>query len=364
MTRAPATFERAPRLGDPDRPGYEACTGCGICTLPCPVWHQTHDVTLTLHGRAKALQRGASVDELAESLVTCVLCGACEPACPEGIDTVGMTIDLRVMFAQQGDSPLAALAAREGESEPPGEPLLLMRGSAGASPSPDERLGGSLALPATRFLPGRSVRANEKYCQEIVAVLEQRGNLTLSPDDGSDIATAIEAGLPVTPSRQERFVQSLAGARELIVADGILHRFLRRCLSRARVRVVGLGEALLRLPAIRKALRPTDLYVIEPRGYHADFARLVRVYDELRKQIGCEMNLDLQRIAIPTGASSLQARTGLEAVDSRQQARWILEGRKVERVVVESLADREPFAQVTRLPVVHLCELAAVEAPA
>ena len=345
MTRAPTTFERAPRLGDPDRPGYEACTGCSICTLPCPVWHQTHDVTLTLHGRAKALQRGASVDELAESLVTCVLCGACEPACPEGIDTVGMTIDLRVMLAQQGDSSLTALAAQE---------MQLLK------PPPDVKAVSG----ATRFLPGLTIRAKEEFCREIVAVLEQSGSLSLSPDDGSDIAIAIEAGLTIEPSRQEQFVQSLAGARELIVADGILHRFLRQCLSRARARVIGLGEALLRLPAIRKALRPTDLYVIEPRGYHADFARLVHVYDKLRKQVGCEMNLDLQRIAIPTGASSLQARTGNHAVDPCEQARWILKGRTVERVVVESLADREPFAQVTQLPVVHLCELATVGAPA
>ena len=74
-----------------------------------------------------------------------------------------------------------------------------------------------------------------------------------------------------------------------------------------------------------------------------------------------------KRIAIPTGASSLQARAGMDAVDPCEQARWILEGRTVERVVIESLADREPFEQVTRLPVVHLCELAGVtaaEAPA
>ena len=52
------------------------------------------------------------------------------------------------------------------------------------------------------------------------------------------------------------------------------------------------------------------------------------------------MNLDLQRIAIPASG----------------QGRWILEGRKVERIVVEDLGDRAAFS-FTERPVLHLAEL-------
>ena len=61
---------------------YRACTGCGICVLPCPVWQETRDLSLTLAGRALALQGGATALDLRESLEACVTCGACEPVCP------------------------------------------------------------------------------------------------------------------------------------------------------------------------------------------------------------------------------------------------------------------------------------------
>ena len=299
---------------------------------------------LTLLGRAKALQRGAPVEEIAESVAACVLCGACEPVCPEDIDTVGMTIDLRAMLARRGVSPLSAAAAQQQTQQ---------RKAPQDTPAPSG---------ATWLLPGLSVRANEKFCKDIVSIFEQGGGVLIAADDGSDIAIAIEAGLPVAPERRARFVHSLQGAGELIVADGILHRTLRQCLP--GVRVIGLGEALLRLAPIRNALQPTDLYVIETRGYHAEFGRLVHLYDRSQRQAGCVMNLDLQRAAIPTGAASLQVRLGLDSIDHCEQVRWILEGRQIKRVVVESPADGEPFKQATQLPVVHLAELAAVEAPA
>ena len=101
--------------------------------------------------------------------------------------------------------------------------------------------------------------------------------------------------------------------------------------------------ALSQGTALRRKLRPTDLYVIEPRAYHADYERLVKVYDQLQIETGCSFNLDLQRIAIPAPG----------------QVSWILRGRHATRVVCESRADCETFAAACDLPVVHISEWVA-----
>ena len=79
----------------PARPDHSACCGCSLCLLVCPVWRKTRDLTLTPRGRAKALQHGAAVADIAPSIESCTLCGACEPVCPENIDLVGMIVELR-----------------------------------------------------------------------------------------------------------------------------------------------------------------------------------------------------------------------------------------------------------------------------
>ena len=98
-------------------------------------------------------------------------------------------------------------------------------------------------------------------------------------------------------------------------------------------------EALL--PAIADKLRAGDLYVIASQAFNFEQARLIGSYDALRERSGCEMNLDLQRIAMPAAG----------------QAHWILEGRRVERIVVEDLAERAAFGFAGK-PVLHLAELA------
>ena len=110
--------------------------------------------------------------------------------------------------------------------------------------------------------------------------------------------------------------------------------------------------------AVRRNLRASDLYVIEPRAYHADYPRLVKHYDRLRAECGSAFNLDLQRIAIPAAARSLPQRLGLEPVDDGVQLRWMLQGRNVTRIVVESIEDRAAFEGACALPVVHLADLA------
>jgi hypothetical protein len=109
---------------------------------------------------------------------------------------------------------------------------------------------------------------------------------------------------------------------------------------------------------VRQRLGAGDLYVIEPRAYHEDHANLVMHYDNLRAATGCTMNLDLQRIAIPTTAWSLPQLIGNKVTADAEQLRWLLQGRRISRIVVENLDDRYAFEQMSDVPVVHLSEVA------
>ena len=301
----------------PDRdPTFASCSGCSLCLLACPVWRQTRDIRLTPHGRAKAMQHGATADDIAPSIAQCTLCGACEPACPENIPIVEQVLQLR------RERPLAATEFRSSGGNPAANTLLL-----GGRDLHGERLARAAAMLGA----------------------------TPAGDDGSDIALALELGGTLPPERLRAFLDSLGTARRLIVAEGLLLRRLRQWLP--MLEVTGLGEALLGVEAIRGKLQATDLYVIEPRAFHADHARLVLEYDRLRASVGCATSLDLQRLATPSTANAAQRRAGLPVIDVREEARWILEGRAFERVVVEDVADCAVFAAVTDRPVVHLADL-------
>jgi ferredoxin len=293
---------------------FSSCHGCSLCLLSCPVWRQTRDVRLTPHGRAKALQHGAVAAELSSSIASCTLCGSCEPACPEEIPLVDMILELR---RQQ---PLAEIVSvRETRAVPDSRDLLLA---------------------------GEALRQDTERLKRIASLLD----IEIAADDGSDISQALECGAALASGRVSTFVSSFRNARRLVVADGLLVRKLREWLPEARV--VSLGEALSTLDAVRARLCATDLYVIEPRAFHADHARLVRHYDGLIKARNVKTNLDLQRFAVPTCASSVAKR-----VDPLDQARWILDGRAFERVVVEDAADCAVFAQVTDRQVLHIGDL-------
>jgi hypothetical protein len=145
----------------------------------------------------------------------------------------------------------------------------------------------------------------------------------MADDDGADIALALEAGVPIPAPRLERFLQPLRGRKNIVVADGLLLRHLRVWLPRSKLS--SLGVALSSLAGVRRALRASDLYVIEPRAYHADYQRLVKYYDGLRQAAACAFNLDLQRIAIPATARSLP-QVGPAAELTRwttAQVRWL-----------------------------------------
>lgn len=330
-------FDLVERTRQPQK-DYASCSGCSLCLLVCPVWRRDRDISLTPRGRARALQHGASAADIAASVQSCTLCAACEPVCPEDIGLVAMTLDLRRQLLQ----PAAMQSLQARMEEQAARPF---------APQP--------SLPAA-LLPGQALRDRPATLARAAARLGGRGNISIAEDDGADIALALEAGAPVPAPRLERLLRPLRGLKKIIVADGLLLRHLRQWLPRSRI--ASLGESLSGLAAVRGAVRANDLYVIEARAYHADYQRLVRYYDALRAATHCAFNLDLQRIAIPAGARSPAQVQGpepaVDAGDDSIQARWILQGRKITRIVVESVEDGAVFERVCDRPVVHLADLA------
>jgi ferredoxin len=301
---------------------YAACSGCSLCLLSCPVWRSTHDIRLTPHGRAKAMQHGATAIDLIESLDSCTLCGACEPACPESIDLVGMVTALRGEIAAAN----GAAASLDG-----------------VSPAPTDRISAPTIL-----IPSQALIDHAPLLKSVIQHFGGEPAINCSSDIATDISSALFQGLPIPAERVEQFLAPLKATLRVIVADGRLFYALKNWLH--GVTIASLGEAISALPQVRNKLNEGDLYIIETVAFHRDHERLISHYDTLRLQSGCAMNLDLQRMAIPTTAA--RGHSGRVKVDD--QVRWILEGRNPQRIVVEDLADVMAFQRVASVPVVHV----------
>jgi Pyruvate/2-oxoacid:ferredoxin oxidoreductase delta subunit len=334
----PATLAKAPAAPR----DYAACSGCSLCLLVCPMWRRHHDPRLTPEGMAKALQCGATAAQLQEAAETCSLCGACDPVCPERIDLSGMVMELRHQLAN-------ALPPHV----PPHVPRPALLDDLQARLQQTARPAGPSQVSLrsdTVFLPGPALRADPVFLERVKALL----NLPVFDDDGDDIALALELGADIPQARLQSFIDSLRG-HSIVATDGLLLRQLRRWLPGSKR--MGLGAALCSRAAVRSNLAATDLYVIEPRACHADYERMVIYYNNLQIEIGCRLSLDLQRIAIPASAPGWLHALGVAVEDDDTQAKWILQGRKPERIVVENLADIAAFRRITDIPVLHLAEL-------
>ncbi|MBY0574013.1 MAG: 4Fe-4S dicluster domain-containing protein [Undibacterium sp.] len=307
--------------------GFAACSGCSLCLLACPVWDATRDIRLTPHGRAKALQHGATAYDLAASLDTCTLCGACEPACPEEIDLVSMVLDLRSALNHSPSVPII--------STPP----------------------ASKAAQKIVIVPDSALTSDAALLALVQQAFGGDHKARMVFDNGADIALALEAGTAISDERRIEFLAALRleSVERLIVGDGILLRALRHWLP--NMQIESLGVAMSSLSTVKNQLLASDFYVIEARAYHADRERLVQHYDGLRIQYGCAMNLDLQRLAISTTATSLPMRLGRNVVDPYERARWILQGYEFSRVIVEDLNELAVFSAVTSQPVIYLAQL-------
>ncbi len=307
------------------------CNGCGVCMLSCPVWHQHHTKALTFCGRNRASIGGASDEDVAASAAACILCGSCEPLCPMGIRTQQTTIALRRRLVQQGFLPGPGALSR--------------------------KLGTVTSKTSRILLPGRALSSKPALVSLILELLGK--GLEVIPDYGCDIELDLESGREINDARMKEFLAPLMNATEIIVSDGLLFNLLSSLLRGPSIIVRPLGQVLLSNRKVRAGLKPGDFYMIETRAYNANRRNFITLYETIRQETGCLMNLDLQRVATPSGASSYQHREGLASIISVEaQVKWLLEGRNALRIVVEHPDDHEAFSKFTTLPVVHLAEVA------
>ena len=70
------------------------------------------DIRYSPQGIAKALQMDVAPAALVDAVDACTLCGACEPACPEVLPLVELTLDLRRRLAGDNSGPDGARLVR------------------------------------------------------------------------------------------------------------------------------------------------------------------------------------------------------------------------------------------------------------
>ena len=91
------------------------CNRCGYCETSCPTYMLTGRETLSARGRNQFVRmlvegRAKNPDEAAESLSTCLLCGACSSACYAKVPTPDIVLEGRRALTGYGESFFARAA--------------------------------------------------------------------------------------------------------------------------------------------------------------------------------------------------------------------------------------------------------------
>ena len=260
------------------------CIGCGLCILGCPAYEETGLDVLTARGRNKALQAGLVAEEMAQTVWACTLCGYCDAICPSHVHNVDIVLKLRRDLA--GDVVASAPAARA------------------------MVLGCTIRERAPHLIPS------------IVEFLRRIGKPADLSAESCCGSLDVEAGRAM-PARVK------AG----VVADPI-------CFEQYDAEFLGV-LAMQHLDLFD--LKQPFYYFAPHRIVNRDHARVYPLYDALRHRYGCDMNLDLNRLARSTSAGSVQGLSGKDARDIAAAVGRLLEHSKAERIVTCSPADYLAF---------------------
>jgi ferredoxin len=260
------------------------CIGCGLCVLGCPAYEETGFDVLTARGRIKALQSGLAAAEMVEPIWACTLCGYCDAICPTHVNNVEIVLDLR-----------RQLSGAVTTTTPVSRALVL---------------GCTIRERAPHLIPS------------IVEFLRRIGRPSGPIDEGCCGSLDVEAGRAM-PAR----------ARAGVVADPI-------CLEQYDAEFLG----VLAMQHVDLFDLPASFYYFAPhRLVNRDHARIYPLYDALRRRFGCDMNLDLNRLARSTSAGSVQGLSGRDARDIPAAVARLLAHSRAEQIITCSPADYLAF---------------------
>jgi ferredoxin len=223
---------------------------------------------------------------MVEPIWACTLCGYCDAICPSGVNNVQIVLHLRRELA--GGAIATAQAA---------EPRALVLGC--------------------------TIRDRAPHLRPSIEEFLRRVGRPIGPADTACCGSLeVEAGR-AAPTRLK------AG----VVADPV-------CLEQYDAEFLGL-----------LAMEHVDLFQFKaPFYYYAphrivnrDHARVYPLYDALRRRSGCEMNLDLNRLARSTSAGSVQGLSGRGARDIPAAVARLLAHSRAERIITCSPADYLAF---------------------
>lgn len=262
------------------------CIGCGLCILGCPAYEETGFDVLTARGRNKALQAGLAASEMVESIWACTLCGYCDAICPSEVHNVDIVLHLRRELAD-GLAPSEAARRAEG----------LVLGCTIRERAPH-------LIPSIRRFLSRIGRASEESSEACCGSLEVEA--------GRALRVKVKAGVVADPVCMEQYDAEFLG----VLAMQHLELF---------------------------DLEPPFYYYAPNRLVNRDHARMYPLYDNLRRRFGCDMNFDLNRLALSTSAGSVQGLSGENARDIPAAVARLLAHSRAERIVTCSPADYLAF---------------------
>jgi ferredoxin len=285
---------------------YGDCIGCGLCVLGCPAYEETGFDLLTARGRNKALQAGLGARDMVEPIWACTLCGYCDAICPSGVNNVPIVLQLRRELAAE-TGVVQADAVQGFSPAVSGRPTGLHYDY---TQTPALVLGCTLRERAPHLIPS------------IEDFLRRIGRPTGPADEACCGALEVETGHAM-PSRVK------AG----VVADPV-------CLEQYDAEFLGL-LAMQHLDLFQ--FKTPFYYYVPHRIVNRDHAVAYPLYDALRRRFDCGMNIDLNRLARSTSASSAQGLSGRDARDIPAAVTRLLANSRAERIVTCSPADYLAF---------------------